>query len=158
MGAVHQLEASSLTTSPPPLLTTANVSKNNYKSSQPPKAMTSVPVVKRSLALENDATTCLSTSLSIPTLINMPNTEVVVAGSFSSSASTNSSITTATSPGAVPTSSSSISSNDSKPVRDLKLEAALNGQEPTVRNLIMAAIGVMKNRKVRSEINIINEK
>ena len=45
--------------------------------------------------------------------------------------------------------SSLASSNDSsKPVRDLKLEAALNGQEPTVRNLIMAAIGVMKNRKV----------
>ena len=45
--------------------------------------------------------------------------------------------------------SSLASPNDSsKPVRDLKLEAALNGQEPTVRNLIMAAIGVMKNRKV----------
>merc|ERR1712018_969182 len=44
-----------------------------------------------------------------------------------------------------------MSSNDSKPVRDLKLEAALNGQEPTVRNLIMAAIGVMKNRKARPD-------
>jgi len=46
-------------------------------------------------------------------------------------------------------------SNDSKPVRDLKLEAALNGQEPTVRNLIMAAIGVMKNRKVRKSFHLL---
>ncbi len=37
------------------------------------------------------------------------------------------------------------------PVSDAKLELALNGQEPTVRNLIMAAIGVMKSRKARPD-------
>ncbi|TRY63254.1 hypothetical protein TCAL_02608 [Tigriopus californicus] len=40
---------------------------------------------------------------------------------------------------------------DMKPVSDSKLERALVGQEPTTRNLIMAAIGVMKNRKARPD-------
>ena len=32
----------------------------------------------------------------------------------------------------------------SKPPEDQELDVALNGQEPTVKNLILAAIGVMK--------------
>ena len=42
-------------------------------------------------------------------------------------------------------------SSNLKPVKDLKLSVALNGQEPTIRNLIMAAIAVMKNRKARPD-------
>ena len=38
-----------------------------------------------------------------------------------------------------------------KPIQDMKLETALQGQEPTTRNLIIAAIGVMKNRKARPD-------
>ena len=38
-----------------------------------------------------------------------------------------------------------------RPVADAKLEQALEGQEPTTRNLIVAAIGVMKSRKARPD-------
>ena len=162
VGEIHQLETSSMSSTPPPpnMSATARGGENNYTPGLPLIATTAIPGVTCSSTTGNDATTCLSTDLSTPTLVNMPNTEVVVAGvcSFSSSAPTNTSITTETSPGTVPTNSSSMSSNDSKPVRDLKLEAALNGQEPTVRNLIMAAIGVMKNRKVRFKIDKLSEK
>ena len=129
------------------LSVTVNSAENINKSDPSPTA--TIPEVKYS-SHGKDASTCLNTNLSIPNLVSIPSTQVVASGvcPFSSSTSTNASSTIVTSPGAVITSTNSISSNDSKPVRDLKLEAALNGQEPTVRNLIMAAIGVMKNRKV----------
>ena len=49
---------------------------------------------------------------------------------------------------------SSLSSSperNQRPVSDVKLQKALDGQEPTVRNLIMTAIGVMKSRKARPD-------
>merc|ERR1719510_2082102 len=39
----------------------------------------------------------------------------------------------------------------SPPKAEDDLDFALNGQEPTVKNLILAAIGVMKNRKARPD-------
>lgn len=54
-------------------------------------------------------------------------------------------------PPQVPSQSAEPSVPPIRPVADAKLERALDGQEPTVRNLIMAAIGVMKSRKARPD-------
>ena len=104
-------------------------------------------ISKSALAPNNTSGSNIGTDLTIPLPHSHATTEVVLASgcSFSSPSSMELPQINET-PGLV---SSLASPNDSsKPVRDLKLEAALNGQEPTVRNLIMAAIGVMKNRKV----------
>ena len=104
-------------------------------------------ISKSALAPNNISAPNIGTDLSIPLPHSNAPTEVVVASGCSFSSPTSMEMPQINeTQGLV---SSLASSNDSsKPVRDLKLEAALNGQEPTVRNLIMAAIGVMKNRKV----------
>ena len=44
-----------------------------------------------------------------------------------------------------------VNQQDVTPKAEEELDAALNGQEPTSKNLILAAIGVMKNRKARPD-------
>ena len=104
-------------------------------------------ISKSALAPNNISAPNIGTDFSIPLPHSTATTEVVVASGCSFSSPTSMEMPQIhETQGLV---SSLASPNDSsKPVRDLKLEAALNGQEPTVRNLIMAAIGVMKNRKV----------
>ena len=46
----------------------------------------------------------------------------------------------------------SVASNEDSPTKQVKSSPnSLNGQEPTIRNFIFAAIGVMKNRKARPD-------
>ena len=102
---------------------------------------------KSSLAPNNISGSNIGTDLSIPLPHSNATTEIVVDSGCSFSSPSSMEIPQINETQGL--ASSLVSSNDSsKPVRDLKLEAALNGQDPTVRNLIMAAIGVMKNRKV----------
>ena len=144
----HHLGASALVSSPATMkkpLTTSECENDVKPTPMSVTAPMHSMVTGEQLGSGNSSNSNPNTRLNIPTLINMPNTEVVVAsggGSFPTSISMTDTSTN------METNLPITSSNDSKPVRDLKLEAALNGQEPTVRNLIMAAIGVMKNRKV----------
>ena len=104
-------------------------------------------ISKSALAPNNISGSNIGTDLSIPLPHGNATTEIVVASGCSFSSPSSMEIPQINETQGL--ASSLVLSNDSsKPVRDLKLEAALNGQEPTVRNLIMAAIGVMKNRKV----------
>ena len=121
--------------------------ETKFMSTPSPVNPNATQISKSALAPNNISAPNIGTDFSIPLPHSTATTEVVVASgcSFSSPSSMEISQINETQ-GLV--SSLSSPNDSSKPVRDLKLEAALNGQEPTVRNLIMAAIGVMKNRKV----------
>ena len=104
-------------------------------------------ISKSALAPNNLSVSNIGTDLSISLPHSNATTEVVVASGCSFSSPSSMEIPQINETQGL-VSSLAVPNDSSKPVRDLKLEAALNGQEPTVRNLIMAAIGVMKNRKV----------
>ena len=150
MGDGHATEAPAIVSPSSQIgnvLTVGSEYESKFMCTSSPSNPNAAQISKSALAPNNILGSNVGTDLSIPLPHSNATTEVVVASGCSFSSPSSMEIPQINeSQGLV---SSVASPNDSsKPVRDLKLEAALNGQEPTVRNLIMAAIGVMKNRKV----------
>ena len=129
------------------VLTAGSEYESKFMCTPSPVNPNAAQISKSALAPNNISGSNIGTDLSIPLPHGNATTEIVVASGCSFSSPSSMEIPQINETQGL--ASSLVLSNDSsKPVRDLKLEAALNGQEPTVRNLIMAAIGVMKNRKV----------